>query len=220
MAIINMMLTLAKGTDPFLSFLKGGEKVRAVEIKDGSRSVSLKAYRHNFQEVVTKDASGEKREDLFRYRGSEDARDTLALIERVYQVLRGESKVEVRHASTVHHPKKDGAPDLVSPETSVMEVQLYYPDPIGAHGQYNWNFRDWKSSAAELANPLIRQLVADKARVFPRYARKAFGHFQPGDFVGLGGPDAHLFRNDPEAVAFIRRHTAIKVALSDEQPSE
>ena len=217
MAIINIFMTLAQAGEPFISYLKGGERIRAVEVRDGDKRVSLKAFRHHFQEVVTQDSSGTtRRESLFQYRGSAEAQDTLALIERVYQAFRTEGTVESRKAEPVHHPRNDGGTEAIDPVATIREVQLYYPDPIGEHGEYHWHFRNWNASSSELMNPLIRKLVADKARVFPRYARKAFGRYQPGDFVGLGGPDAYLFRGDPDVVAFIRRHTALRVVLPTE----
>lgn len=188
-----------------------------VETPNTEQIIRLEAYRKRFEELTVLDTQTDSIES-YTYRGGYPVRTdrvSLPFYRLVKEALRRwkeQATVVYKQAHIMQTAKGthgDAPVEPVRVEVCTGEIPVY-GTPTGQHGPYEWKPRNWKTFGV-VTDPDIRKLVTMKARVFPRYARKAHAGYKPGDFIGLGGPDAKLFRDNPNAVRFIRENTAMKV---------
>ena len=207
------MRTWFAGKDEPALNLPGGDRIRSIEIEFQDTVIQMKAYRKGFQEVVILDGDFLTQASAWRGKSADrKVQDACDAISQAYMKFRKGTSYSTRVAQQVHTPQKASPTgQVVDPVVTILPHAFLYPHPIGQHGLYEWKHRRW-TGTEKSTNPNIRRLGRIQARVFPRYARKAWGPFSAGDFIGLGGPDAKLFRNDPEAVRFIRENTIVSLA--------
>ena len=216
---LKLFVKATNGQVPDIAELRGigDDKYSVAELvigRKGNVVARLDAYRKGYQELTVLDANAGTytRSNVFCGKvlgGTEKEQAVLDLFLAECKRFRTGAVALVRHAQTIHRAKNGGKSQLVDPTVQVPVGYYYvYPNPVGHHGQYNWNDRIW-TGASRSSNPLMKRLEQTNARVFPRYCRKPSRLGMPGAFIGLGGPDAHIYRNDPECVEFIRRKTGI-----------
>ena len=192
-----------------------GFKAIEVEKEDGT-VLYLQMYRAGFSSLYMLEDETLKVFDLFHGRHKDQNAEAEAAYNELQEYIRYWRMVavpEIRMAKTVHmaHDEETGATTATTPlGTWYVGTYPVYPRPIGHHRKPVWRDKEWPEE--ETGNPLIRQLVESRANVFPRYARKEYAGRLPGQFIGLGGRDARLFRDDPEAVEYIRKHYSYRIA--------
>lgn len=191
-------------------------RLHAIEVERGETVIRLEAFNRRFEQVVVLDTTRDVylMKDVFNGNVAASVADEYALAKAVVADWYRQGDIIFKEASIVHHAD-DSAKDkdpLDPPYVEYAVDDIVYGEPIGTHGTYTYHERVW-AAADRSDDPNIRLLGQMKARVFPRYARKAYAGRTPGDFIGLGGPDAHLFRGDRNVELFVRENTRLAVRI-------